>query len=155
MSGEFETVFDVRKIMEYLPHRYPFLLVDRVVEFTPGESLRAYKNITFNEEFFQGHFPGMPIMPGVLILEALAQAGGLLIAPTLPNLSETLFLFTGMDKVKFRRRVMPGDRLDMECRLLRHKMRLYIMEGRALVNGELAAEAQMQAACVNREVLYA
>ncbi len=87
MSGEFETVFDVRKIMEYLPHRYPFLLVDRVVEFTPGESLRAYKNITFNEEFFQGHFPGMPIMPGVLILEALAQAGGLLIAPTLPNLS--------------------------------------------------------------------
>lgn len=153
MHGDLNSNFDIKRIMEFLPHRYPFLLVDRVVDYEPDSYIKTYKNITFNEPFFQGHFPGLPIMPGVLIMEALAQSGGLMVAPTLPDREHKLFLFTGMEKVRFRRRVAPGDRLDMECRLVRKKMSLYVMEAKALVDGELAAEAKMQAASVAREVL--
>lgn len=143
---------NIEKIMQLLPHRYPFLLVDRVVECVPGESIRAYKNVTINEPFFQGHFPGVPIMPGVLILEALAQTGGLLAASGLEgSLADKLFLFTGLDGVKFRRPVLPGDRLDLECFNLRMKLKLCKMEARAHVDGKLACEATITAALGDRK----
>lgn len=142
---------NIEKIMELLPHRFPFLLVDRVVECEPGSHIKAYKNVTFNEPFFQGHFPGVPIMPGVLILEALAQTGGLLAASSIEgNLQGKLFLFTGLDKVKFRRQVIPGDRLDLECGNMRRKMNICKMEAHAWVDGKLAAEALISAALGDR-----
>ena len=141
---------DIQRILRLLPHRYPFLLVDRVVECVPGSHIRAYKNITFNEPFFQGHFPGAPIMPGVLILEALAQTGGLLAVSGMESLDDKLFLFTGLDGVKFRKQVVPGDRLDLECSNLRMKLKLCKMEARAFVDGKLAAEAQITAAIGDR-----
>ncbi|MGE4310915.1 3-hydroxyacyl-ACP dehydratase FabZ [Desulfovibrio sp.] len=141
---------DIQRILRLLPHRYPFLLVDRVVECVPGSHIKAYKNVTFNEPFFQGHFPDAPIMPGVLILEALAQTGGLLAAAGMGDLDDKLFLFTGLDAVKFRRQVVPGDRLDLECSNLRLKLRLCKMEARAFVDGKLAAEAQITAAIGDR-----
>ncbi len=144
------TGFDINRILELLPHRYPFLLVDRVVECVVDDYVKTYKNVTINEPFFQGHFPDMPIMPGVLIMEALAQSGVLLIAPSLDDIAGKLFLFSGMDRVRFRRRVVPGDRLDMHCTLTRHKMQLYKMEAKAMVDGEMAAEAEMTAAVVNK-----
>ena len=141
---------DIQRILRLLPHRYPFLLVDRVVECVPGSHIKAYKNVTFNEPFFQGHFPDAPIMPGVLILEALAQTGGLLAVAGMGELDDKLFLFTGLDGVKFRRQVVPGDRLDLECSNLRLKLRLCKMEARAFVDGKLAAEAQITAAIGDR-----
>lgn len=142
---------DIAKILQILPHRYPFLLVDRVLECVPGSHIRAYKNITINEPFFQGHFPGAPIVPGVLILEALAQTGGLLAASGLSgNLENKLFLFTGLDHVKFRRQVVPGDRLDLECGNMRMKLRMCKLDARATVDGKLAAEAQISAAIADR-----
>ena len=137
---------DIQRILSILPHRYPFLLVDRVVECVPGSHIKAYKNVSVNEPFFQGHFPGVPIMPGVLILEALAQTGGLLAAAGLGDLADKLFLFTGLDGVKFRRQVVPGDRLDLECSDMRMKLKLCKMEARAFVDGKLAAEARITAA---------
>ena len=144
------TGMDIQRILRLLPHRYPFLLVDRVVECVAGSHIRAYKNITFNEPFFQGHFPGAPIMPGVLILEALAQTGGLLAVSGMDSLDDKLFLFTGLDGVKFRRQVVPGDRLDLECSNLRMKLKLCKMDARAFVDGKLAAEAQITAAIGDR-----
>ena len=141
---------DIQRILRLLPHRYPFLLVDRVVECVPGSHIKAYKNVTFNEPFFQGHFPDAPIMPGVLILEALAQTGGLLAVAGMGDLDDKLFLFTGLDGVKFRRQVVPGDRLDLECSNLRLKLKLCKMEARAFVDGKLAAEAQITAAIGDR-----
>ena len=141
---------DIQRILRLLPHRYPFLLVDRVVECVPGSHIKAYKNVTFNEPFFQRHFPDAPIMPGVLILEALAQTGGLLAAAGMGDLDDKLFLFTGLDAVKFRRQVVPGDRLDLECSNLRLKLKLCKMEARAFVDGKLAAEAQITAAIGDR-----
>ncbi len=138
---------NIEQIMQILPHRFPFLLVDRVVECKPGESIRAYKNVTADEPFFQGHFPGVPIMPGVLILEALAQTGGLLAASSIEgSLSDKLFLFTGLDGVKFRKQVIPGDRLDLECANLRMKLRLCKLDAHAYVDGKLACEAVITAA---------
>lgn len=137
---------DIQRILSLLPHRYPFLLVDRVVECVPGSHIHAYKNVSFNEPFFQGHFPGVPIMPGVLILEALAQTGGLLALADIGELNNKLFLFTGLDGVKFRRQVVPGDRLDLECSNLRMKLKLCKMDARAIVDGKLACEAQITAA---------
>lgn len=142
---------NIEKIMQLLPHRYPFLLVDRVVACEPGERIHAYKNVTINEPFFQGHFPGAPIMPGVLILEALAQTGGLLAAASMEgSLADKLFLFTGLDGVKFRRQVIPGDRLDLECSNMRMKLKLCKMDARALVDGKLACEAVITAALGDR-----
>ncbi len=138
---------NITEILNILPHRYPFILVDRVLECVPGSYIKAYKNITINEPFFQGHFPGAPILPGVLILEALAQTGGLLAASGLKtSLENKLFLFTGLDKVKFRRQVIPGDRLDLECFNVKMKLQLCKMDAKASVNGALAAEAQITAA---------
>lgn len=142
---------NIDKILQLLPHRYPFLLVDRVISCIPGQSIEAYKNVSVNEPFFQGHFPGVPIMPGVLILEALAQAGGLLAAQSIKdNFENKLFLFTGLDGVKFRRQVVPGDRLDLYCSNMRMKLKLCKMEARALVDGKLACEATITAALGDR-----
>lgn len=141
---------DIQRILQILPHRYPFLLVDRVMECVPDSHIKAYKNVSVNEPFFQGHFPGVPIMPGVLILEALAQTGGLLVSASLDSLEGKLFLFTGLDGVKFRRQVVPGDRLDLECSNPRKKLKLCKMEARAFVDGKLAAEAQITAAIAHK-----
>jgi len=152
MTATEQNILDIRQILDLLPHRYPFLLVDRVENYVPLESIDAYKNVTMNEPFFQGHFPGIPVMPGVLIMEALAQAGGLLVLKSTDMpLENKLFLFTGMEKVRFRRPVYPGDKLELKCRLLRHKLKLWKMEGKAYVDGVLAAEAEMTAAIMDKE----
>ncbi|MBU1003042.1 MAG: 3-hydroxyacyl-ACP dehydratase FabZ [Proteobacteria bacterium] len=144
---------DIQKIFELLPHRYPFLMVDRVTEVIAGKSLQGFKNVTVNEPFFQGHFPGLPVMPGVLMCEALAQAGGLLALLSDPEMakSDKVFLFTGIDKVRFRRQVVPGDRLDLEVFDMRRKLNLIKMSGKAMVNGEIACQGIMSAVLVNRE----
>lgn len=146
---------NIGRILELLPHRYPFLLVDRVNELIPGKSIKAHKCVSYNEPFFQGHFPGLPVMPGVLMVEAMAQAGGLMVLDQLAKNPEDctgkIFLFTGIDKVRFRRTVHPGDRLDLECVLLRHKLMLWKMQGHAYVDGQLAAEAELTAAVTDRE----
>ena len=146
---------DIRRIFSLLPHRYPFLLVDRVLECVPEESITAYKNVSINEPFFQGHFPGLPVMPGVLMMEALAQAGGLMVIGNWKpeDAASMVFLFTGMESVRFRTPVYPGDRLDLECRLVRRKMKLWKITGRASVNGKLAAEGILSAAILAKEEL--
>lgn len=143
---------DIKRIMECLPHRYPFLMVDGVVSCEPGVRIHAYKNVSINEPFFQGHFPGLPVMPGVLIMEALAQAGGLMVFSDWPkeDVAETIFLFSGMENVRFRQPVRPGDRLDLECTLTRKKLQLWKMGGKALVNGKLAAQGELTAAMMRR-----
>ncbi|MGZ6144071.1 MAG: 3-hydroxyacyl-ACP dehydratase FabZ [Myxococcales bacterium] len=142
---------DIGKILSALPHRYPFLLVDRVVEVVKGERIHAYKNITFNEHYFQGHFPGAPVMPGVLQLEALAQAGGLLAYETSPWDSSKLVLFMSMDKVKFRRMVTPGDRLDLHVTIDRIKGSIWKFKGEAKVDGKTASEAELMAMITDRK----
>ena len=146
-----ESALDIQQILSMLPHRYPFLLVDRVLELEPGVSIKAYKNVTFNENFFQGHFPGQPIMPGVLIMEALAQAGGLFVVKTLGvSATDKLFLFTGIESAKFRRPVVPGDQLMLEACVLRRKMNIWKMQGKATVDGVLVAEGVFSAAVVDK-----
>ncbi|TVQ98514.1 MAG: 3-hydroxyacyl-[acyl-carrier-protein] dehydratase FabZ [Desulfovibrionales bacterium] len=153
MSSTNIAPIDIRGIMELLPHRYPFLLVDRVLEFEPLVSIRAIKNVSFNEPFFQGHFPGYPLMPGVLIIEALAQTAGLLLLMSKPKeeLKNKLFLFTGLERVKFRRQVVPGDQLELDMLHVKNKMNVWKMDGSAKVNGNLVAEASLSGAFVDRE----
>ena len=141
-----ETVLDILAIMQRLPHRYPFLLIDRIVRFVPGEEIVALKNVTMNETFFQGHFPAKPVMPGVLIIEALAQAGGILAAEIRgPEKQGDIIYFMGMDAVRFRKPVVPGDQLMLEARVLKMRSRVAKMAGRALVDGQLVAEAELMA----------
>lgn len=136
---------DIHKIKNYLPHRYPFLLVDRVVEHTPGESLRAYKNVTANEPFFPGHFPHRPVMPGVLILEAMAQACAILASASLgEEASERrVYYFTGIDKARFKRPVEPGDRLDIDVMIARRIKNMWRCRGEARVDGQLCSSAEL------------
>jgi 3-hydroxyacyl-[acyl-carrier-protein] dehydratase len=143
---------DIGKILAALPHRYPFLLVDRVVEVIKGERIHAYKNVTFNEEFFQGHFPGQPVMPGVLQLEALAQAGALLAYEGAPfDPKQKVIYLMSFDKVKFRRPVVPGDRLDLHVRVERQKGNIWRLAGEAKVEGQLASEGQIMAMIADRK----
>ena len=140
-----EIVADIQTIMDYLPHRYPFLLVDRVLEIVPGEKIVALKNVTMNEPFFQGHFPGNPIMPGVLIVEAMAQAGGILFSSQLKENHGNLFYFMGMDKVKFRKTVVPGDQIILEVKIIRQRSKAVKMAGTAKVDQKVVAEAEIMA----------
>ena len=142
--------FDVNKIMELLPHRYPFLLVDRVTDVKPGASLSAIKNVTINEPFFQGHFPGQPVMPGVLILEAMAQSTGLLAFSGLIDAHESsLYMLVGIDKARFRGQVLPGDQLQLEISLKRTMRGIGMFDCQALVDGKVVAEAEMM--CSSQE----
>jgi beta-hydroxyacyl-ACP dehydratase FabZ len=141
-----ETVYDIQTILEYLPHRYPFLLIDRVVALDPGEKITALKNVTFNEPFFQGHFPRQPIMPGVLLVEAMAQAGGMLAFESRPPEQRGgPVYFMGIDKVRFRKPVVPGDQLILEARLLKLRSKAAKLSGHAFVNQNLVAEAELMA----------
>lgn len=133
---------DILQIMEKLPHRYPFLLVDRILECSPTEVV-GLKNVTINEQFFQGHFPGAPIMPGVLIVEALAQAGGMLAFGLYPDYMGSPIYFMGMDKVRFRKPVRPGDQLILKLKLIKQRGPVFKMEGKAFVDDQLAAEAEL------------
>jgi len=145
--AEEKVYFDIAKIKSILPHRYPFLMVDRVTDFKPGEYIRGYKNVSINEPFFLGHFPDEPIMPGVLILEAMAQLGILFAVGTAEEeLKEQLMVFAGMDGVKFKRQVVPGDRLDMHLIHVKRKRHVWKMEGKAYVGGNLTAQALLTAA---------
>jgi 3-hydroxyacyl-[acyl-carrier-protein] dehydratase len=143
--------FDIQEILELLPHRYPFLLIDRITEFEPAKRLVAIKNVTINEPFFQGHFPGYPIMPGVLVVEAMAQAGGIIMMHELPDRHEKLVVFTGIERAKFRRPVTPGDQLRIEVEVLSFRTRAGKIQGRATVEGKLACEATLTCAVVTRE----
>lgn len=137
------------ELADYLPHRYPFLLVDRVTELTPGKRIRGCKMVSINEPFFQGHFPDSPIMPGVLIVEAMAQVSGVLAAATAPEgAAQTIHYLAGIDGARFKRPVVPGDRLDLQSELLAQKRDLMKFACRAAVAGELASEAQLL--CVAR-----
>lgn len=139
---------DIQKILSYLPHRYPFLLVDRVLELDVGKTIKALKNVTINEPFFVGHFPEMPVMPGVLMLEALAQTAGLLAFETdkRPESHRSLIYFAGIDDARFKKIVYPGDQLIMSVELLQVKRNIWKFNGSATVDGELACSAQLLAA---------
>lgn len=142
-----------RHILDLLPHRYPFLLVDRVLDMEPMVRIHAIKSVSINEPFFQGHFPTYPVMPGVLILEAMAQAGGILVIKSLPeeDTKGKLFLFSGMEKVRFRRPVFPGDQLHLHVRYLKHKLGLWKFEAEAHVDERVVAEAILTATIAPRE----
>ncbi|KZE34909.1 3-hydroxyacyl-[acyl-carrier-protein] dehydratase [Crenobacter luteus] len=142
---------DVREIMRYLPHRYPFLLVDRVTEFEANVRVKAIKNVTINEPFFMGHFDGYPVMPGVLIIEALAQAAGILSIKSVGERPENeLYFFVGIDNARFKRQVVPGDQLTLEVEQLAVKRGIAKYSARALVDGQVACEAEIM--CAKREV---
>jgi len=143
-------IFDNVAIQKILPHRYPFLLIDNVTEFEPGKRIVGIKNVTFNEQFFIGHFPGRPIMPGVLIVEAMAQTGGILLLKDDDEVENKLVVFMSIDKVKFRKSVVPGDQLVMELTMLKARSNTFKMGGKAFVKGELVCEAEMLAGIVDR-----
>jgi 3-hydroxyacyl-[acyl-carrier-protein] dehydratase len=143
--------FDIQEILEFLPHRYPFLLIDRIVEFESRKRLVAIKNVSINEPFFQGHFPGYPIMPGVLVVEAMAQAGGIIMMAEMASRHEMLVVFTGIEKAKFRRPVTPGDQLRIEIDVLAFRSRAGRIQGRAFVDGRLACEATLTCQVVKRQ----
>jgi beta-hydroxyacyl-ACP dehydratase FabZ len=142
-ATENRVIYNITDIMKFLPHRYPFLLVDRIVELTPPNRIVGIKNVTMNEEFFQGHFPGAPVMPGVLVLEAMAQVAGVLLYREMSeeDRSKKLIYFTGIENAKFRRPVVPGDQLRMELEVVYRRNSFGKVSARALVEGKLAAEA--------------
>jgi UDP-3-O-[3-hydroxymyristoyl] N-acetylglucosamine deacetylase/3-hydroxyacyl-[acyl-carrier-protein] dehydratase len=147
--------WDTTAIMDLMPHRYPFLLVDRITSIEEGQSCEGFKNVTINEPFFQGHFPGQPTMPGVLILEAMAQVGGMLMLNSVDDPANKLMYFMGIDGAKFRRPVVPGDRLTLQVTVLRHKGQLFKAQGQALVDGQVCAEAEFLATIMERQGLEA
>ena len=140
---------DINDILAVMPHRYPFLLIDRVLEMEEC-SLRAMKNVTMNEPFFQGHFPGTPVMPGVLVVEAMAQAAGYLLLCQVEDRDDKLIYFTGIDKCRFRKPVVPGDQLIFEVELVAKRSTFAKIRGRALVDGEVVCEAHMMSAMADR-----
>jgi UDP-3-O-[3-hydroxymyristoyl] N-acetylglucosamine deacetylase/3-hydroxyacyl-[acyl-carrier-protein] dehydratase len=144
-------VFDVNAIQRILPHRFPFLLVDKIIEFQMDERVVAVKNVTVNEQFFLGHFPGHPIMPGVLIIEAIAQAGGVLLLNGLENPGNKLVYFMGMNNVKFRKPVVPGDQLILDVQMVSRRSKVVQMRGQAFVDGNVVAEGEFTAAIIDRE----
>lgn len=143
---------DIYQILEHLPHRYPFLLIDRVTECNPGVSLTGYKNVSYNEPFFPGHFPQRPIMPGVLILEALAQATGILAFRTVDKIPDgnSLYYFVGIDNARFKQPVQPGDQLVLEVEFVKEKRGIWKFNGKALVDGKVVCSAELM--CAEREV---
>ena len=145
-----ETVLDSEGIKKLLPHRYPFLLVDRIIELAPLKRIVGIKQVSANESFFQGHFPGAPVMPGVLIVEAMAQCGAVLVLSDIPDRDKKLFLFGGVDKARFRKPVVPGDQLRMECEIVQKRSNSVKLRGVATVDGELVAEAEMLSVMVER-----
>lgn len=145
-------VFDINAIKRILPHRYPFLLIDKIVEFVLDEKVVGVKNVTANEPFFEGHFPGQPVMPGVLILEAMAQTGGVLLLNGLDNPGSKLAFFLGINSAKFRKTVLPGDTLVLELQMVSKRSRMSVMSGKAYVDGTLVAEAELSAMIVDRAI---
>ena len=147
-----KTTVDINEILRYLPHRYPFLLIDRVLELEPDKRVLALKNVTINEPFFVGHFPHLPVMPGVLVVEAMAQAAGVLSLATMGRRSDenSVFYFAGIDEARFKRPVVPGDQLMMEVDILRKSRLLWKFKGVATVAGQVVAEAQLM--CALREI---
>jgi 3-hydroxyacyl-[acyl-carrier-protein] dehydratase len=137
-------MIDINEIRKLLPHSYPFLLVDRIVELEPSKRIVGIKNVTFNEPFFTGHFPERPIMPGVLILEAMAQAGGVLAFKSFPGMEGSVF-FTGIDDARFRKPVIPGDQLKLIVEVVRHRREIWVFDGKALVDDNIVAEARIMA----------
>ena len=145
-------MLDVNEIMQILPHRYPFLFIDRVVEIVPNETITAYKNVTIAEHIFQGHFPDHPIYPGVMIIEGMAQAGGVLAFKSMngEDLIDKVVYFMSIDKAKFRIPVRPGDRLEYKISVIKHRGRIWVLNGEAYVDGKLAAQAELQAMIMDK-----
>ena len=149
-------MIDINEILSILPHRFPFLLIDRVEELSIGESIKAYKNITYNEQIFQGHFPGHPIYPGVMIIEGLAQAGGVLAFKSMEkdgvDLSDKVVYFMSIDGAKFRNPVRPGDKLEYRISVIKHRGRIWVLKGEAYINdgATLAAQAELQAMIMDK-----
>jgi beta-hydroxyacyl-ACP dehydratase FabZ len=142
---------DIQEIMDLLPHRYPLLLVDRIISCTPGERIVGVKNVTINESFFQGHFPGRSVMPGILIIEAMAQTGGVMILRELEDFQDYLVYMINIDKVKFRKPVVPGDQLKMEVELVSHHQKTAKLKGIASIDGQVAATAEFTSVLVKKE----
>jgi beta-hydroxyacyl-(acyl-carrier-protein) dehydratase fabZ len=149
-------MIDINEILSILPHRFPFLLIDRVEELSIGESIKAYKNVTYNEQIFQGHFPGHPIYPGVMIIEGLAQAGGVLAFKSMEkdgiDLSDKVVYFMSIDNAKFRSPVRPGDKLEYRISVIKHRGRIWVLKGEAYINdgATLAAQAELQAMIMDK-----
>ena len=149
-------MIDINEILSILPHRFPFLLIDRVEELSIGESIKAYKNVTYNEQIFQGHFPGHPIYPGVMIIEGLAQAGGVLAFKSMEkdgvDLSDKVVYFMSIDNAKFRNPVRPGDKLEYRISVIKHRGRIWVLKGQAYINdgATLAAQAELQAMIMDK-----
>ncbi|HYL97621.1 MAG TPA: 3-hydroxyacyl-ACP dehydratase FabZ [Blastocatellia bacterium] len=148
-----ETLLDITQIQAILPHRYPFLLVDRIIEYEPGKRVVGIKNVTVNEPFFSGHFPGAPVMPGVLIVEAMAQTAGVMMLASIPDRDQKLVFFTGIDGAKFRKPVIPGDQLRLELVVLRLRPKYIRLRGEARVDGALVAEAEISSSLVDRSLI--
>lgn len=149
-SPAVQGIVDINRIMQHLPHRYPMLLVDRIIEYEPEKRIVGIKNVTINEPFFQGHYPGHPVMPGVLIIEAMAQVGGLLMMGSIPDVEEKIVYFMSLDNVKWRRPITPGDQIRFELELLSMRRHVCKMRGEGYVDGKLAVEAEMMARIVDR-----